>query len=251
MPGGLKNWLKTTFPQTERKVSSMLILSDIDWGQTSAYAMELRANIWINLKGREPQGTVEPGQEYEALRDEIIEKLHDWQDPFTQEMVVERVFKREELFDGPHFDKTPDLLILYRLQRGYGYNHRQGVLSQRRQSIEVLTDKELRDSARPNANHSLNGICLLRGPNIAAGASLRDAEIKDVAPTILYLMGEPIPDDMDGRVLTEALEPDYLTANPIEITAAEDDPRDPNLVAYNDREHQTVQERLRELGYID
>ncbi len=251
VPTGLKRWLKQTFPQTERRVSSMLILSDIDWGQTLAYAMELRANIWINLKGREPQGTVEPGQEYEALRDKIIEKLHEWQDPFTQEKVVERVFKREELFDGPHFEKTPDLLILFRPQRGYGYNLRQGFLSQRTQSIEVLTEKELRDSARPNANHSLSGICLLRGPNIVTEAGLQDAEIKDVAPTILYLMEEPIPDDMDGRVLTEAIAPEYLAANPIETVPAEDTSREPDLVAYDDQEHQTVQDRLRDLGYID
>ena len=251
VPGRIKTWLKQAFPQTERKVSSMLILSDIDWEQTFAYAIELRANIWINLKGREPQGTVEPGQEYEALRDKIIEKLYQWHDPFTQEKVVERVFKREELFDGPHLDKTPDLLIMFHRQGGYGYNHRQGFLSQRTKSIEVLTEKELRERARPNANHTLNGICLLRGPNIAAGVGLQDAEIKDVAPTILYLMGEPIPDDMDGRVLIEAIDPDYLTANPIEFTAAEGSPKDPDLVAYDDHEHQTVQERLRDLGYID
>jgi hypothetical protein len=56
---------------------------------------------------------------------------------------------------------------------------------------------------------------------------------------------------MDGRVLIEAIDPDYLTANPIEFTAAEGSPKDPDLVAYDDHEHQTVQERLRDLGYID
>jgi hypothetical protein len=97
----------------------------------------------------------------------------------------------------------------------------------------------------------LSGICLLRGPNIVTEAGLQDAEIKDVAPTILYLMEEPIPDDMDGRVLTEAITPEYLAANPIETVPAEDTSREPDLVAYDDQEHQTVQDRLRDLGYID
>ncbi len=250
-PTGLKRWLKRTFPQVERKVPSLLMLSDIDWPHTAAYAMEVRANVFINLKGREPEGTVEPGQEYEELRDTIIAKLHEWRDASDGEKVVERVYKREELFHGPRFERTPDLLIEFHRPNGYGYSLRPGILSKRGQAIEIVSDEELTKSLRPNAKHNLNGICLLHGPEIVAGTQLQSARIVDLAPTILYLLGEPVPDDMDGRVLTEALSEAALLSRPVDMVAAREVSGDADVVTYTDEDSRLVADRLRGLGYLD
>lgn len=251
MPTSAKRWLKKTFPKLERKVPALLILSDIDWARTSGYAMEVQeGNIFINLKGREPEGIVEPGIEYEALREDISRALENWRDPFDGSQVVRRVFKREELFHGPNFERTPDLLIQFNSPGGYGYQLRHGVLSDRIQAIEMVSEDELLRSLRPNASHELEGICIMRGPAIQPGKELVDANIVDLAPTALYLLGEPIPEDMDGRVLSEAFSPSYLQEFPPGRAGAEGDDTDPGDPSYDDTEQELIEDRLRGLGYL-
>jgi arylsulfatase A-like enzyme len=79
--------------------------------------------------------------------------------------------------------------------------------------------------------------------------TIQGANIVDLAPTILYAMGCPIPRDMDGRVLTEAFHPQFLEAQPISYgeaaTAAEERER-----AYSEADEAEVRERLKGLGYI-
>jgi arylsulfatase A-like enzyme len=87
------------------------------------------------------------------------------------------------------------------------------------------------------------------GDGVRAGARLDAARIYDVAPTLLYLMGEPVPDDMDGRVLTEIISEDYLLDNPIEFLQA-DESSQQNTMQYSDEENAEIIESLKNLGYI-
>jgi predicted AlkP superfamily phosphohydrolase/phosphomutase len=250
VPTAPKRWLKRSFPQLERQVRSMLALSGIDWSNTQAYAFEVRPAIWINLQGREPEGIVPPGDEYETLRTEIVDRLHLWRDPIDDEPVVERVYRREELYHGPHLDQIPDLLIQFRAPQGYGYHLRQGNMSDRKSAIGTFSQREFASSLRPNAAHSLHGMCLLKGPFIRRGAALREASIVDVAPTVLHLMGEEIPQEMDGRVLVEAIDPDWLADHPPRYSARRSETRDRDVTTYAKEESQQVEERLRGLGYL-
>lgn len=74
------------------------MLGYVDWEKTKAYSLGL-GKIYINLKGREPKGSVDPG-EYEVVRDEIIKELMAYKDPNTNENIMKRVFKREDIFSG-------------------------------------------------------------------------------------------------------------------------------------------------------
>ena len=251
LPTGIKRWLKKSFPRFERQFPSMLTLSGIDWPNTQAYALEVRPAIWINLKGREPKGIVEPGEDYERLREEIIRRLHAWRDPIDNEAVVDRVCKREELYHGPHLDRIPDLLLQPRARQGYGYHLRHGTLSDRTRAIEVISEQDFAQSLRPNAGHTLNGMCIMKGPILRPGASLSGANIMDIAPTVLYLMGEEIPEDMDGRVLTQAIDPDWLAAHPPRYSTRQIRAKDLDVMTYAEDESRQVEERLRGLGYLD
>jgi predicted AlkP superfamily phosphohydrolase/phosphomutase len=251
LPTPAKRWLKKTFPRLERRFPSMLALSGIDWSGTRAYALEVRPGIWIHLKGREPQGIVEPGAEYEALREEIIARLHEWRDPIDGQPVVARVWKREDLYHGPHLDRIPDLLLELRRPGGYGYHLQHGNLSDRKQPIETISAEAFFRTLRPNAGHTLNGICLIKGPHVRPGTRLSGANIVDMAPTALYLLGAPIPDDMDGRLLTEAIDPDWLAQHPPRYTAGQTTARDLDVPTYGHEESKEVEERLRGLGYLD
>jgi predicted AlkP superfamily phosphohydrolase/phosphomutase len=89
-----------------------LSFEDIDWEATKAYALGHIGQIYINLRGRQPQGIVEPGPEYEELREKIKAELLDLVVPITGEKAIERVYKREEIYWGENLEQTPDLLLI-------------------------------------------------------------------------------------------------------------------------------------------
>jgi len=166
--------------------------ADIDWSRTKAYTCPSGVGeIFINLKGREPEGIVEPGEEYEKLRNWIISELKKLSVINKEESI--KVFKREEIYFGEYVDKAPDLVIQVN-DNICGINTRIGYGS-------IF-------SYGKGGNHRLNGIFLAYGPNIRKGCKIKDIEIVDIAPTILHIMGVPIPRDMDGRVLKEIFKED-------------------------------------------
>jgi len=175
------------------KDDMLVLCRSIDWSQTKAYGLGQEGMIYINLKGGELWGIVEPGREYEEVRDEIITRLRGTTDPETGKAVDIRVFKKEEVYHGQYFNSAPD--ILYRIAK---YP----------QAASIGDNAEWRQSAR-SGWHTPEGIFFAWGPDIKrSGQQLPGLKIYDIAPTILHLFGLPVPRDMDGRVLTEIFKED-------------------------------------------
>jgi predicted AlkP superfamily phosphohydrolase/phosphomutase len=171
-----------------RRYSLAVLYQSIDWSQTKAYGMGIEGMIYINLKGREPGGIVEPGQEYEELRDEIIAKLKQVTDPETGKAVDIKVFKKEVLYHGQYLDLAPD--ILYRMTKY--------------PQITSLRYKTQWVQAAIPGWHTPEGIFFAWGPDIKqSGEKLPGLKIYDIAPTLLHMFGLAVPKDIDGRVLTE------------------------------------------------
>jgi len=193
--GKVKTRLANLIPKLrERKsfvLQRFLSTNDVDWSQTKAYSIGLDGNIFINLKGRESQGIVEMGREYEEVRKYVIKNLQKLRDPETGELVFDDVFLREEIYNGPNLHAAPDILLL--LTR-----YHQDVKFVSRSLMGPPPDKI-------SANHRMNGIIIIKGPNVRNGSQLNGANILDVAPTILDIMGLPTSGDMDGRSLMEAI----------------------------------------------
>ncbi|MFQ5809161.1 MAG: alkaline phosphatase family protein, partial [Armatimonadota bacterium] len=106
-----RHWLDAQVP-LPRWSQLRLSRRGIDWQRTRAFVPpSMRDGIRINLKGRERHGTVEPGEEYEALRAEIAEGLLALTDPETDAPVFDRVYRREELYAGDHVELAPDLVL--------------------------------------------------------------------------------------------------------------------------------------------
>jgi len=156
-------------------------LTDID-GESRAYSL-IPGRIFVNLKGREQMGTVDGGTTYEGVREELIAALPTMVDPDTGERIIRAVHKREELYSGPCFEQAPDLVAVP--EDGYDLK---GNLDQER-----LTRK-----GPLVGMHTFDDAALyVRGREI----SKEDIRITDLMPTILTLMGVPVPEDVDGSAL--------------------------------------------------
>ncbi|MBI5789568.1 MAG: alkaline phosphatase family protein [Candidatus Schekmanbacteria bacterium] len=218
-------------------------LSKYDWLQTRAY--EAGPNIRINLKGREIHGIVSPGEEYEKLRDYIIAKLHESRDMVTGKKIVTNVYKREDVYHGKHVEDAPDLIVDWAADfviRGISCLNGNG------EHVKIKSLGLYRGLW--SGEHSNYGIFIAKGPHIKKGNELKDAEIIDITPSLLYLMGLPIPEDMDGKVLTHIFEENFVQKKPVGYTQADDSGADIPGDSYTDEEARKVEERLKNLGYL-
>jgi predicted AlkP superfamily phosphohydrolase/phosphomutase len=165
-------------------------------------------------------------------------------DPLTGQQLVKRVWHREERFSGPYLERLPDLLVEAEypdLFRPTG--HYRGTAA-----VHHLTRDEMR--RRVAGCHRSEGIFLATGPGIRAGLALPPIEITDVAPTILHLLGEPVPEWMDGRVLTEMLQPELLAARSVGQGVSEAASPHIEGLDYDADEEKALRDRLAGLGYL-
>ncbi len=242
IPKRIKKRLKSRLGRD--KYIAMRLYFDVDWQETTAYSEGVCGNIFVNLKGREPHGIVEPGEEYERVRGDIIAKLMEVKDPETGKKIVKQVHRKEELYSGPFLDNAPDLLV-----EGYPEYHCRGDSFMKESSAG---NEAFFCDAPMSGSHKINGAFLALGPHFKRGYCLSDAEIIDIAPTVLYLLGMDIPETIDGKVLTEGLDEDYVRRNP--IRKSKEDEVDGGMSGkdvYSAHEKELIEERLRGLGYLE
>ena len=113
-PRRIKEDLWRIFPSLRDRVQSRLCFAGIDWRRTRAFSDTLFPNICINVRGREPLGIVDPGDEYDRVCSEITDALLECRDEVSGERIVEKVSHRQEIYTGPYVDKAPDLLVRWR-----------------------------------------------------------------------------------------------------------------------------------------
>ncbi len=215
-----------------------LSFDDVDWTRTRAFALGHIGQIYINLKGRQPSGIVAPGAEYETLRDQIRADLLQLKHPATGEQLIARVLNREEIYHGALLDNTPDLLLLPADFKYVAFGE-----------SEFASNKIIGPTLGHTGHHRLEGIGAVIGPQVQVGAQIQNASLVDLAPTILYALGLPIPPDMDGRVLTEAFTPEFVKQTALQYDTAEAVRTDFGGT-YSDAEEEQVIQRLADLGYV-
>jgi predicted AlkP superfamily phosphohydrolase/phosphomutase len=183
---------------------------------------------------------------YEGLRDQLISNLCELQDPINGAKIVSNVFKREELYTGELLRKIPDLVFMlssdYKLSGGTARS-------------DSFVSREATSSAI-QGDHLPEGILMISGKGVRNLRSQTDSKIEDVTTTILHLLGIPVPTDMDGRVVLDAFDEDFLRENPIESVNVSSSSEPSEIDATpplweSDQDQKNVEERLRSLGYLD
>jgi predicted AlkP superfamily phosphohydrolase/phosphomutase len=211
-----------------------------DWSNTTAFALTSSSNAIFIRQAAAPGAPGVPAREYPLFRERLMQSLLAFTDPRTGQPVIERVLTREEAFPGDHMNKAPDLTLILR-EPGF---------------LSVLrADAPLKQRRSPYGTHHSHGIFFARGPGICAGIEVPSLPIVDIASTLLYSLGLPVPSDMEGTPAVSAFGPSFLTAHPIYIGKASL-PREPSRNKPEpsplpvDEEAQIV-ERLKALGYLE
>jgi len=208
----------------------------IDWSGTTAYARTPSSyGIHICVAGQRGEEGIPPA-EYLPFRQKLADALRAFKDPETGKPVVTHVWTREEAFPGKLTDIAPDLTL--ELRDG-------GAPS------TVQSDALLFRRAEPIGSHRPEGIFLARGPAVANGARLPQISVLDVTPILLYALGVPVPEDLEGRVPLDLFEPAFVRTRPL-ITGEQTRPPEafPSLPSDGEGD-QAVMARLRALGYVD
>jgi predicted AlkP superfamily phosphohydrolase/phosphomutase len=162
----------------------------VDWSRTRAYALGL-GQIYFNLRGRESQGIVSPGEEYAALQDEIREKLVTLQDPDDGARIFADIYERDDIYHGKYLRNAPDLQVGFNDGYRVGWQDTLGVI---RRSVVENNNRKWSGDHCATATEISGGVLFVNRP-----LSSDTPDITDLSPTILKLLGVPVPEGLDGQ----------------------------------------------------
>lgn len=189
----LNSWLHQNgylFLKDGRKVSGDYF-DGVDWSKTKAFAVGL-GGLFLNMKGREKEGVINPGAEEKNIKNEIAEKLTGLKDPKDRRVAIRKVYDSKDIYKGPYAENAPDLLIGY--NKGF------------RVSWESVTGQVVGEVFSDNLKSWSGDHCI--DPELVPGVFFCNRKIDtdspgiiDIAPTVLHLFGLEIPPQFDGKPL--------------------------------------------------
>jgi predicted AlkP superfamily phosphohydrolase/phosphomutase len=232
--------LAMRFPRAHARATRSDRLAQYDWSRTRAYA-EIGASIRINSTRHAEHGIVDEAG-YDALWAELADVLSAVTDPDSGLPLVTQVHRGSSFYRGPYEQMAPDLLGEWNRA-----NMRDALAYLRDgQSIVIRPPSPFNEWT---GTHFPEGVFIAYGKGIRGGVAHSPVNHFGLTPTILYLHDLPVAEDMDGEVLTDWLEPSFVAGRPVRRKAAEDyrSPASP----LEDKGNELVEQRLRQLGYIE
>ena len=194
VPGRIQYRIKAMLPETlQHRLLFLWYAGGKSWAGHRAFAIPNNDSVGairVSVKGRDRDGLVRPGAEYDEVCRDIAEALEELTDPVSGRRVVKLVTRTHREFEGPFLDDLPDLTVLW--DQSFRW---ESVTSPRVGTLRIP-----RQDAR-GGSHRPRGFFLAVGPGVPAGAVVEGRSIYDIAPTVLEYAGVPIPADLDGRPL--------------------------------------------------
>ncbi len=240
-----KSLIKRCLPQWAKRTVRDLRQGThrVRWSETRAYGLGLYypvSAINLNVRGRQPQGALEPGVEVEEAKRRIVAELREATDPETGSPLVDEVYTREELYQGEHLPDIPDIVFVHTPGYYIGYG------------MEAVVGRvPLEELRQISGSHTLDGILIARGPALRQGVELENAWLGDILPTALYLSDAPLPAGIDGQVLTAAISQEFLDTHQVSVAEADlGGDEDASAQQLADEEEKEMRKFLRGLGYI-
>ena len=189
----LNSWLhQHGFLAVKGALTGADMFQDVDWSRTKAYAVGF-GGIYLNMSGREANGTVQPGEEAEQIKREIkegLKRLHDEQEGVHP---VREVYDSKEVYTGPYVSEAPDLIVGFRPGHRVAWRSVTGGIGR-----TIIEDNERSWSGDHNFNPPDVPGMLFCNRKITSESR---PSIMDIGPTVLDLFGVAIPRYCDGKSL--------------------------------------------------
>lgn len=195
LPRDFRKSLARKLPTTLRdRLARRVDTADIDWTRTRAFWLptDLEGYIRVNLKGREPQGVVEPGADFEQVIAELSTEIGALRDAHTGRPIVRDVIRVDQAFPGGRGAYLPDLIVRW--------DDSAPITAATTPRIGTVASAS--PDTRPGT-HRGPGFVLAQGPGIARASQLQGGHILDFAPSLLARLGVTVPQHMHGRIWPE------------------------------------------------
>jgi predicted AlkP superfamily phosphohydrolase/phosphomutase len=165
---------------TQLAAKTLRPIANIDWQHTRAFALPTDRNSYLrlNVRGREPEGIVEPGSKYNELLDQLAKDFYALINPATGRPAVDKVFRVHEDFPGEHVQDLPDIAILWSAEAPIDQLYSPSIGQIQNQYRELRS-----------GNHREEGFLLARGPAFSGETARLQGNIYQIAPTLLNLYG--------------------------------------------------------------
>ncbi len=206
-------------------------LNDVDWARTEVY--QALHGLCVNLEGREPEGSVPPARFAEVL-DRLERRLEELELP-DGSRALDFCVRGLDFYAGPRAGEAPDL----QYQMG-------GLAWLPKDDWGSPALFSARRNAAISGTHRFDGIFAVSAPGVAAGRELAGMHIRDTTPTLLHVVGEPVPSWMEGQVQAGILQPER---DPV-VVQEEEPGADAGSASYTDEQAAAIEESLRGLGYL-
>lgn len=207
----------------------------IDWERTIAFSEGVGGGIFINSTAVGPERYDET---IEKIRGALLEVRDD-----SGKKVIKSVHRRDEIYSGDQTHLAPDLIVV--CEGGF-----QIIAPNEFLYFKKDFENTLFLSHRWSGRHEHDGIFIIKGPQTTSNKELQGCRIIDVAPTVLHVLGEPIPEHMDGRVLEEAMNATYMANHPVRFSSAAS-AQESTVATLSEEEDRKISEKLRDLGYLE
>jgi predicted AlkP superfamily phosphohydrolase/phosphomutase len=179
----------------------------VDWSKTQAFAQGM-VSVYVNLKGRDPEGAVQPGKEYEDLVNRLIDLLYDVKDPLNGQRPFRLALSNSDSeFLGLSGDRTGDVITA--VNPVYVPDNRMRFTGDLFENLNTgLPDGSIHGQQLPSVDlgeyGSIRSVLIAWGPTIRKGHVMqKPVRMVDIAPTISHILGIPAPKHSEGRVLHE------------------------------------------------
>jgi predicted AlkP superfamily phosphohydrolase/phosphomutase len=228
-------------------------LPAIDWQRTRAFAYEgftLSPCIWINRRDRFPEGLVAPGAEYEEVCQCVIDALRKLGDPKTGAPVIPSVYRAAEIYHGAYAGAAPDLILNW--WEGTTFTLAKSHPKYAGLPAVFYPSDPPRGGQDITGIHRRDGVLVAAGPQFARGAQheAAAADLVDITPTALALLGLDVPPEMDGRAIADLITRPLATVRTAPVPAAAYDEERGEVAVYSERDEERIAKRLTDLGYM-
>ncbi|HSH03133.1 MAG TPA: alkaline phosphatase family protein [Anaerolineae bacterium] len=243
LPAAARAWLRHRFGNVRDNLESNLLTAAYNWPQTEVYSLGSYGNLFVNLIGRDPQGTVSPDQ-LPQLQQRLEQHLSQLKDPNHGAPLVKKLWPRQQLYTGPATDTAPDFIIEW---ADYGYEVRARFGQDGDHYFApTMPLNDLAPETVLAGTHRMDGVLAALGRGVHPQTDDTPPHITTLAPTIMHLLGLPIPPQMSSPPLPALShnlpQPRYLTT---------DDHNTPhNETGLEADDEALILDRLRQLGYL-